>query len=72
MIEFTYFSPTNFIHYHDREELQHPELIKAALNYGLPLDIAPFEVHLGQFSEFKSGFKVNTNYFEYINNIRKS
>jgi len=40
-----------------REELQHPELVTAALNYGLPLDIKPFEMHLGQFDELHEGFK---------------
>jgi hypothetical protein len=30
-----------------REENHHPELIKATLNSQVPLDLAPFEVHLG-------------------------
>jgi len=54
----------------NREELQHPELIKAALNYGLPLDLAPFEIHLGQFTELRSGLKFRLkhmlNMFEYL------
>ncbi|CAE7644791.1 unnamed protein product, partial [Symbiodinium microadriaticum] len=33
------------------EEKQHPELIKAALNLQLPLDMTPFEVHLGNMDD---------------------
>jgi hypothetical protein len=32
---------------HPREENHHPELVKAVLNSQVPLDLAPFEVHLG-------------------------
>lgn len=38
-----------YLHYLSifREESRHPELIKATLNSLIPLDLAPFEVHLG-------------------------
>lgn len=36
-----------------REEIQHPELIKATLNFGTPLDIKPFEMHLGKLDELQ-------------------
>ena len=47
-----------------REEIQHPELIKATLSFGTPLDIKPFEIHLGKLDELQDVAKnddVNSN-----------
>mmetsp|Transcript_76 Transcript_76/g.153 ORF Transcript_76/g.153 Transcript_76/m.153 type:complete len:322 (+) Transcript_76:92-1057(+) len=40
-----------------REEKQHPELVKGTLNSQLPLDLAPFEVHLGSIMESAPAMK---------------
>ena len=45
-----------------REEVQHPELIKASLNFGTPLDIKPFEMHLGKLDELQDLIENNDTY----------
>ena len=47
-----------------REEVQHPELIKATLQFGAPLDLKPFEMHLGKIDELQDlveNYEGNTN-----------
>jgi transcription factor TFIIIB component B'' len=44
-----------------REERQHPELVKRALETGLPLEITPFEVQLGPLMATSENDNINDN-----------